>query len=170
MPNLAEGTLLSVVVPVYNGAATIGALVDAVTAQPLGVKLEIILVNDGSTDDSQAVCEALVEDSLIPMTLIAHARNFGEHNAVMTGLRWARGDYIITMDDDLQNPPAEIGRLLAALQEGNLDVIYGVFRKKQHPGWRNLGSRVANLVGAWTSEKPRGLYMSTFRCMRRLVI
>src|SRR5262245_38678321 len=113
MRDIAEkDALLSVVIPVYNGAATIGELVQAIKAEPLGIGLEIILVDDGSADDSQAVCEALVKESSIPMTLIAHARNFGEHNAVMTGLRSARGDYVITMDDDLQNPPAEIGRLL----------------------------------------------------------
>src|SRR5262245_16960165 len=131
MPEVAKkNTLLSIVVPVFNGAATIGELVKGINAEPLGMGLEIILVNDGSVDDSQAVCEALIQESSIPMMLITHARNFGEHNAVMTGLRSARGDVVITLDDDLQNPPAEIGRLLDALQQGNFDVMYGVFREK----------------------------------------
>jgi glycosyltransferase involved in cell wall biosynthesis len=165
-----KAELLSVVVPVYNGAPTIVELVEAIRAEPLGIAVEIILVNDGSADDSQAICEALVRASTIPMKLISHARNFGEHNAVMTGLRAARGDYILTIDDDLQNPPSEIGRLLNALRDRDLDVVYGVFREKQHARWRNLGSKLANYVGDWTSDKPRGLYMSTFRCMRRFIV
>ena len=93
MSNLTEkGELLSVVIPVYNGAATIGELVNSIQAEPLGIAVEIILVDDGSADDSQAVCEALVRNSPVPMTLISHSRNFGEHNSVLTGLRSARGD------------------------------------------------------------------------------
>jgi undecaprenyl-phosphate 4-deoxy-4-formamido-L-arabinose transferase len=144
-------------------------LAAAIQAEPLGIPLEIILVNDGSADDSQTVCEALITASSIPMTLISHAKNFGEHNAVMTGLRAAHGNYVVVMDDDLQNPPSEIGLLLNTLQQRDLDVVYGVFHKKQHAGWRNLGSKIANLVLDWTNDKPRGLYVSTFRCMRRHV-
>src|SRR5262249_37162681 len=102
--------------------------------------------------------------------LISHAKNFGEHNAVMTGLCAVRGNYVVVMDDDLQNPPSEIGLLLNTLQQRDLDVVYGVFHKKQHAGWRNLGSKIANLVLDWTNDKPRGLYVSTFRCMRRHIV
>jgi hypothetical protein len=84
-----------VVIPVYNGAETIAELVVAIQAEPLSIPLEIILVNDGSADDSQTVCEALITASSIPMTLISHAKNFGEHNAVMTGLRAVHGNYVI---------------------------------------------------------------------------
>ena len=165
-----KGKLLSIVIPVYNGADTIAELVEALTEQPFGMALEIILVNDASRDDSQAVCERLVQSAVVPITLVTHSRNFGEHNAVMTGLRHAKGDYIVTMDDDLQNPPGEILKLLNKLRAENLDVVYGTFLTKQHAKWRNLGSKSANLIAEWLTDKPRGLYMSTFRCMSRFLV
>ena len=92
--------------------------------------LEIVLVNDASKDDSQDVCEQLVRRATVPVTLITHSRNFGEHNAVMTGLRQAKGDYIVTIDDDLQNSPGEILKLLDRLRADDLDIVYGpVFDK-----------------------------------------
>ena len=96
---------LSIVIPVYRGAATVGLLVDALSALRAEGGLEIVLVNDGSPDNSGDVCRALVARASVPITYVEHARNFGEHNAVMTGLRHARGRHVITMDDDLQNPP-----------------------------------------------------------------
>jgi glycosyltransferase involved in cell wall biosynthesis len=164
-----KGKLLSVVVPVYNGVDTIGELVEAVAQQPFGLALEIILVNDASKDDSQKVCEQLARTARVPITVVEHARNFGEHNAVMTGLRHAKGDYIVTMDDDLQNPPGEILKLLDKLRREDLDIVYAAFLSKQHARWRNLGSKSANLIAEWLTEKPRGLYMSTFRCMSRFL-
>jgi glycosyltransferase involved in cell wall biosynthesis len=165
-----NGKLVSIVVPVYNGADTIVELVEAVAKQPFGMSLEVILVNDASKDDSQAVCERLVREASVPVTVITHARNFGEHNTVMTGLREARGDYILTMDDDLQNPPGEILKLLDKLRAENLDIVYAQFITKQHARWRNLGSKSANVIAEWLTEKPRGLYMSTFRCMGRFLV
>ena len=117
--------LLSIVFPVYNGAQTVAELVDALTHQPFGIALEIVLVNDASKDDSQPVCEPLVRTANVPITLITHSRNFGEHNVFMTGLRKAKGDYIVTMDDDLQNPPGEILKMLNKLRADNLDIVYG---------------------------------------------
>ena len=164
------GKLLSIVVPVFNGAETIKELVDAVTRQPFGMAVEIVLVNDASTDRSQRVCEDLARTCSVPLTLITHSRNFGEHNAVMTGLRQAKGDYVVTLDDDLQHPPGEIFKLLDTLQLKDLDVVYASFLAKQHAIWRNLGSKSANLIAEWLTDKPRGLYMSTFRCMNRFLV
>lgn len=163
---------LSVVVPVYRGAATIGLLVEALRglrpALPGG--LEIVLVDDGSPDDSAAVCRRLVDAAGdVPVVLVEHARNYGEHNAVMTGLRHARGRYVVTMDDDLQNPPEEVLRLLAHCRDNDLDVVYTRYARKEHAWWRNLGSRFANQVADWLLDKPPGLYLSSFRCMSALV-
>jgi undecaprenyl-phosphate 4-deoxy-4-formamido-L-arabinose transferase len=85
--------------------------VEALSALRPAGGLEIILVNDGSPDASGAVCRELAARATVPLTYLEHARNFGEHNAVMTGLRHARGAYVITMDDDLQNPPEEVVKL-----------------------------------------------------------
>ena len=78
---------------------------------------EIVLVNDGSADDTAEVCRGLVRTARVPITYIEHARNFGEHNAVLTGWRHARGAHIVNLDDDGQNPPAEAVRLVAACEE-----------------------------------------------------
>jgi undecaprenyl-phosphate 4-deoxy-4-formamido-L-arabinose transferase len=172
MPSQPTGPFpvgLSIVVPVYRGAATVGRLVEALSAlQPVD-GLEVVLVNDGSPDNSGDVCRALAATASIPLTYIEHARNYGEHNAVMTGLRHARGAYVITMDDDLQNPPEEVLKLYDHARLGNWDVVYTRYAEKKHEGWRNLGSRFANRVADALLDKPKGLYLSSFRCMNALV-
>lgn len=160
---------LSIVVPVYRGAATVGKLVEALSALKPAGGIEIVLVNDGSPDDSGDVCRRLAETATVPLTYIEHARNFGEHNAVLTGLRHARGAYIINMDDDLQNPPEEVIRLYDHARLGGWDVVYTRYAKKEHEGWRNLGSKFANKVADSLLDKPKGLYLSSFRCMSALV-
>jgi glycosyltransferase involved in cell wall biosynthesis len=161
---------LSIVVPVYNGASSVGQLVRALAELKPAGGIEVVLVNDGSPDGSGEVCRRLVRTAGIPITYIEHARNFGEHNAVMTGLRHARGAYVITMDDDLQNPPEEVVRLYDHARVGGWDVVYTRYAVKKHAAWRNLGSRFANKVADWLLDKPKGLYLSSFRCMSALVV
>jgi glycosyltransferase involved in cell wall biosynthesis len=161
---------LSVVIPVYNGALTIGALVAALEILQIPGGHEIVLVNDGSDDDSFEVCRTLLAASRVPMTLVNLGRNFGEHNAVMAGLRRAQGAYVITMDDDLQNPPSDVLRLLEHAQRTGRDVIYTYYATKEHSWWRNLGSRFANWSADRLLDKPRGLYLSSFRCMSSFVV
>ncbi len=161
---------LSIVVPVYRGANTVGALVEALSELRPAGGLEIVLVNDGSPDNSGEVCRRLQREARVPITYVEHARNFGEHNAVMTGLRHARGAYVITMDDDLQNPPEEVIRLYDHARTGGWDVVYTRYAVKEHEGWRNLGSRFANWVADQLLDKPKGLYLSSFRCMSALAV
>ena len=165
-----NGVGLSIVIPVYRGATTIGRLVEELAALRPAGGLEVVLVNDGSPDNSGEVCQDLVRRMSIPIIYIEHARNYGEHNAVMTGLRQARGAYVITMDDDLQNPPEEVVRLYDHARLGEWDVVYTRYAVKQHAGWRNLGSRFANSVADRLLDKPKGLYLSSFRCMSALVV
>ena len=161
---------LSIVIPVYNGADSIGELVAALEELDIPGGHEILLVVDGSPDNSLAVCQALVAKAKIPITLIDHARNYGEHNAVMTGLRHTRGAHVINMDDDLQNPPEEVARLLAHAQQTGADVVYTYYDEKQHAGWRNLGSQFTNWVASFVLDKPKDLYLSSFRCMSAFLV
>jgi undecaprenyl-phosphate 4-deoxy-4-formamido-L-arabinose transferase len=160
---------LSIVIPVYNGADRVGELVEALQSLSVPGGLEIIMVNDCSPDSSLFECRRLQSHATVPMTVINLARNFGEHNAVMAGLREARGAHIITMDDDLQNPPGEVLRLLEFAQKSGKDAVYTYYAKKQHAAWRNLGSRFANRVADIVLDKPKGLYLSSFRCISAFV-
>ena len=161
---------LSIVIPVYNGASSIAHLVCALENLSIAGGHEIVLVDDGSTDNSLAVCYALFDKARVPMTIISLARNYGEHNAVMAGLRYANGAHVITMDDDLQNPPEEVLRLLSFAQRNSKDVVYTYYHDKRHPVWRNMASRFTNHIADFILDKPRGLYLSSFRCMTAFVV
>jgi undecaprenyl-phosphate 4-deoxy-4-formamido-L-arabinose transferase len=160
---------LSIVVPVYNGALSVPALVQGLSQLDVPGGLEIVLVNDGSPDDSLAVCRRLCEEQNTAITVVNLSRNFGEHNAIMAGLRMARGAHIITMDDDLQNPPAEVVRLWRFAVDGRFDVVYAYYAKKEHALWRNTGSKFTNFIATFLIDKPRDLYLSSFRCMSSFV-
>ncbi|WP_428565913.1 MAG: glycosyltransferase family 2 protein [Solidesulfovibrio sp. DCME] len=161
---------LSIVIPVYNAQASIGRLVETLLASPPTAQTDVVLVNDGSRDGSHAVCVALCQRFPGRVTYLRLARNFGEHNAVMAGLAHCRGDYAITMDDDFQNPPEEVARLLDAAISGGYDVVYASFREKRHGRLRNWGSRFNDRVATFLLGKPPQLYLSTFRCLSRFLI
>ena len=162
--------MLSVCVPVYNGAATVGRLVEAILSE-LGPNsglddLEIILVNDGSPkDESEAVCAELAR-RIPEVRFIGLRRNYGEHNAVRCALAHSRGDYAAVIDDDFQNPPSEIAVMLDEARKG-YDVVYARFEKKRHHWFRNWGSRFNNAVAGRLLNKPRGLYLSSFKVICR---
>lgn len=131
---------VSVVVPVYNGADTLPMLVEELAGvlPMVADTYELVLVNDGSPDDSWQVIERLASqhDWVRGIDLM---RNYGQHNATLCGVREARYEVIVIMDDDLQNPPKEIPKLLSKLEEG-YDVVYGVARKRQQVWWKSLAS------------------------------
>ncbi|MGH8676719.1 MAG: glycosyltransferase family 2 protein [Burkholderiales bacterium] len=137
---------LSIVVPVYNSAATVQALAKQITAALAKAPwpFEIILVNDGSRDESwnEIVSAAGKYPSILGINLM---RNYGQHNALLAGIQHAQGKVIVTMDDDLQHPPAEIDKLLTTLEQGS-DVVYGVPEQERHGLWRDLASRISKLA------------------------
>ena len=156
---------LSFVIPLYNSAETIAPLVHAIENLTVDGGHEIILVNDGSGDTTADVCRGLVRSARVPITFVEHARNFGEHNAVLTGWRHATGTHIVNLDDDGQNPPAEAVRLWQHALASQLDVVFGHYEVKQHSAFRNLGSRLTNKMTDWALDKPHGFYLSSFRCV-----
>lgn len=156
---------LSFVIPLYHSSETIADVVRDIEALPIEGGHEIVLVHDGSGEATSAVCRELVRTVRIPILLIEHARNFGEHNAVLTGWRHARGAYIVNLDDDGQNPPAEGVRMWQHAKAEKLDVVFGHYAEKQHSAWRNLGSWFTNRVTDWALDKPAGFYLSSFRCV-----
>lgn len=134
---------LSIVIPVYNSTSTVTELLARLTkaVETVTLSYEIILVDDGSGDDSWAVIQSLRETygQLVAVQLM---RNYGQHNALMCGIGMARGEYTVTMDDDLQNPPEEIPKLVAYIKQHGLDLVYGCPSTRNHSVWRNLGSNV----------------------------
>jgi len=162
---------LSIVIPVYNGSESIEFLVTELSKLKIPGGHEILLINDGSADNSAQICRDLVTHaSSIPVVFIDMSRNFGEHNAVMAGLKQARGAYVITMDDDLQNPPSEVYRLYEACKNRQHDVVYTFYKEKKHHPLRNLGSWLANKTAGLMLEKPDGLYLSSFRCLNSFTV
>lgn len=161
---------LSVVIPVYNGAATIVPLVEAIGSQLLQrFDLEVVLVNDGSLEDESAgVCAELAGRNAW-VRFVDLSRNFSEHNAVMAGLNFCRGDVVVVVDDDFQNPPSEIAKLVDKVGEG-YDVVFARYEKNEHTFLRNLGTRFNNLVATLLIGKPFSLYLSSFKAMSRFVV
>ena len=135
---------LSVVVPVYNSAATLPDLLRRVSQsiELITNEYEIILVDDGSRDESWAVIQSLRGLHGAHLVAIQLMRNYGQHNTLMCGLAMARGEFVVTMDDDLQNPPEEIPKLLAHIKERDLDLVYGCPSDRNHAAWRNIGASV----------------------------
>jgi undecaprenyl-phosphate 4-deoxy-4-formamido-L-arabinose transferase len=167
---MPTGPELSLVIPVYNGSRTIGPLVEH-TAKIFGsTSFEIVLVNDGSEDDSEMVCAQLAKKFPQSVTFVHLSRNFGEHSAVLAGFTQARGRYVAVLDDDGQNPPEDVVRMLDDLKRKNYDVVYGHYIEKKHSWFRNLGSRFNDLIATLMLHKPKDLYLSSFKVMNRFLV
>jgi len=158
------GPSLSVVVPVYNSAGTLEPLRTRVASALAGRDYELVLVNDGSADGSwQAIVAAAAADPRVRGVDLA--RNYGQHNALLAGIRAARGGTIVTIDDDLQNPPEEIPKLLAKLDEG-YDVVYGAAVERQHGLARALGTRLTKRALKAAIGSDAAADASAFRAFR----
>lgn len=135
---------LSIVIPVYNSASMLCDLMRRLTEviDSITQNYEIILVDDGSIDHSWDVIGTLSESCAGHLIAIQLMRNYGQHNALMCGLKVARGEYVVTIDDDLQNPPEEIPNLLEHIKKHDLDLVYGCSSARNHAIWRNFGSSI----------------------------
>lgn len=160
---------LSVVIPVYNSQDTLRLLIDTLFEVLYSYNIEVVLVNDASKDNSECICEQLAKSNS-RIKFISLRRNSGEHNAVICGLNYCTGDYIAVIDDDLQNPPSEIIRLLNKAITDDCDVVYAQYETKQHSFWRNLYSRLNNSFAVYVLNKPHGLYLSSFKVMKQEIV
>lgn len=152
-------TKVSIVIPVYNSAESLKELLPRIETSMKNISHELILVDDGSKDNSWEIIETHKKNSSHKVIAVKLARNFGQHNAILCALNYCDGDVIITMDDDLQHLPEEITKLIEKHEATDADVVYGVFEKKQHDMIRNAGSyfikktskHTANTVGEGSS-------------------
>jgi glycosyltransferase involved in cell wall biosynthesis len=158
---------LSIVVPVYNSEASLELLAKRIHAS-LGTRLaplEVILVNDCSLDRSWEVIEK-VQTHYSWVRGINLVRNFGQHNALLCGIRAARYPFTVTMDDDLQNPPEEVLKLVDKLNTESVDVVYGTPQRESHGLWRDLASVITKLVLKHAMGAENARNVSAFRCFR----
>ena len=163
--------LISIVIPVFNSSETIkGVVTDCIGNFNNFHELEVILVNDCSTDKSDSVCRSLYDSFPKVVKYLKLARNFGEHNTVMAGLNFSKGDYVVTMDDDGQNPPAEALKLVTRAIDSKADVVFSRYSSKKHSFHRNLMSKINDIVASVMLKKSRGLYLSSFRVMSKKVV
>ncbi len=166
-------SLYSVVVPVYNSENTLNELYDRVSNvfdNVMHEEFELILVDDGSKDHSYEVMEALHEkDSRVK--IIQQARNFGQHPALLCGFHYVKGDFIITMDDDLQHPPEEIPKLAQVMNErDDVDVIIAKYEGRKHNLIRRMGTWLSVYATSKMLHKPRDLEITSFRMIRRFIV
>ena len=161
----------SAVIPVYNSEPIISETIDRTVAffKNANLNYELILVNDGSTDKSWSIVseKAATNSHIIAIDML---RNYGQHTAIFCGLQHSSGDYAITLDDDLQNPPEEIIHLINKILEGEHDIVYGRFRIKQHASYRRVGSRAIAQVNRRVFHQPPDLVLTNFRIIRRDVV
>ncbi|MDX6307369.1 MAG: polyisoprenyl-phosphate glycosyltransferase [Nocardioidaceae bacterium] len=160
----------SIVVPVFNSAGQVGDTVDRIVSEleGQGLSYELILVNDGSSDGSWDVIaeRARRNPHVVAVNLL---RNYGQHNANLAGFREVTGDYVITMDDDLQNPPDQIRVLIDEAMKGR-DVVFGAFESKKSAAYRKLGSSLIGRINRRVFGQPPDLVVSNFRILRRDVV
>lgn len=164
--NAAPASGISIVVPVYNSEGTLSELVARLHGVLLGrfASFEIVLVNDGSDDRSWQTIQHVARSN--PRVRgIDLMRNYGQHNALLAGIRAANYGVIVTMDDDLQHPPEEIPKLLEKLTEG-YDVVYGTPLERSHGLWRNIASRVTKAVVQSSMSVKIAPNISAFRAFR----
>lgn len=163
---------VSFVIPCYRSEHTVEGVVNeiATTMEALQEKysFEVILINDCSPDNTMGTIRRLCDEKPY-VKGIGFARNFGQHAALMAGLRQSKGDYVVCLDDDGQTPADEVGKLLGKLEEG-FDAVYAKYEHKQHSGFRNLGSKVNELMTRVMLEKPKELYVSSYFAVKRFIV
>ena len=163
--------MVSFIIPCYRSEKTLPAVVaeiDATMGKLDKYTYEIILINDCSPDGTFETIKSLCAEKPY-VKGISFAKNFGQHAGLMAGLRQSTGDYVVCLDDDGQTPANEVGKLLDKLEEG-FDAVYAKYEHKQHSSFRNLGSKMNELMTRVMLGKPSWLYISSYFATKRFVV
>src|SRR5579872_783277 len=163
-PPAIDAEMISVVIPVYNEIANLPVLWKRLAGvmQQIGRQWEVVFVDDGSADDSLNMLRSFADGAPGRVRVVELARNFGQHSAILAGFKQARGDIVVTLDADLQNPPEEIPRLIEAIDAGN-DVVGGWREERQDDAFRRIASRFHNKL----TSAIVGVEMRDYGCMLR---
>ena len=160
---------VSIVIPVYNSGQILPKLIEIIHHAMVEFSFEILLVNDGSADNSWAVIQSLSEE-YSELLGIGLTRNYGQDNAIMAGLNYCSGDFVVVMDDDLQHSPYDIPKLLEKCLEG-YDVCYADYSdNKRQAFWKNMGSYLNNMQAEMLLGKPKNIYLSPFKIINRVIV
>lgn len=162
---------ISFVIPCYRSEHTLPHVVAEIEKkmkEMSGYTYDIFLVNDCSPDGTLAVIRRLCEQKEFVKGL-GFSRNFGQHAALMAGLRYSDGDYVVCLDDDGQTPADEVDKLIAKLEDG-YDAVYAQYEHKQHSLFRNVGSKINELMTRVMLDKPSDLFISSYFAVRRFVV
>lgn len=165
---MENNTKISVVIPVFNSSDSIVELNDRLikTFHALAnYQYELIFVNDGSTDNSWALLKEEKKKYPEIVKAVNFTKNYGQHNALLCGFSFCTGDFVVTMDDDLQHPPEEISKLIEAQKLNNADIVYGMPIVKQHSKLRNFGSTLIRKTSDYKKQTNEG--GSSFRMIRK---
>lgn len=162
---------VSFVIPCYRSEKTLEGVISEIKDTMAGLlqyDYEIILVNDSSPDNTWNTIKKISSENkdIIGINL---AKNFGQHAALMAGMRETKGDYVVCLDDDGQTPANEVGKLLQALEDGS-DAVYAKYGNKKHSSFRNLGSKVNELMTRIMLGKPKELFISSYFGVKRFVV
>lgn len=164
--------IYSIVIPVFNGEKSIEELYERVKIifNQIDKKFEIIFVDDNSKDNSfEVLCK--LHEKYNNVKIIQLARNFGQHKALLCGMHYINGEYVITMDDDLQHPPEEIPKLINAMDRNpEIDVVIGKYDTKKHNLIRNMGTKLTNWFTSMIFKKDKNLKLTSFRLMKRYIV
>ncbi len=163
--------MYSIIIPVYKSEDIVTNTVERLLGvlELKNIKAEIILINDGSPDNSWKIIKSLA-NKYSQVKSINLVKNFGQHNAVLCGFEYGKGDYFITMDDDLQNPPEEIIHLIRKINEDDYDLVFGKFKEKKHASHRKIGSKLVGYLNYKIFNKPKHITLTNFRIIRKDLI
>ena len=166
-----DSEMISVVIPVYNEAANLPDLWARVAAvmKQMGRPWEVVFIDDGSADDSLKMLKGFADEAPGRVRIVELSRNFGQHSAILAGFKQSRGDIVVTLDADLQNPPEEIPRLIQAIDEGN-DVVGGWREERQDQAFRRVASRFHNKLTSAIVGVPMHDYGCMLRAYRRHIV
>jgi len=166
----AKSGFISVIIPAYKSRESLPILIERLQAvfDQSGQPFEIIVVDDSSPDNTWDTLKKLKETHR-QLKIIRLLRNSGQHNALLCGFSLAQGSIVVTMDDDLQNPPEEVPKLIAAIQEG-YDLAIGAYQSKQHSAGRNFGGKLVDDVQRRLFHLPTSFQLTSFRAVRKVVV
>ena len=166
-----DSEMTSIVIPVYNEAANLPDLWTRVAAvmKRMGRPWEVVFVDDGSADDSLKMLKGFADEAPGHVRVVELSRNFGQHSAILAGFRQSKGDIVVTLDADLQNPPEEIPRLIQAIDDGN-DVVGGWREERQDQAFRRIASQFHNKLTSAIVGVPMHDYGCMLRAYRRHIV